>query len=176
MGVTTSTSNPRGDNEVTHGIYNASLYHWTPGQIAMNIQSKIVTPTYLPNRERSEANSCMCLICYLWFPSINETRCCQHPICTECLACIIKPPPENRVCPICQRENLTVRPNVGSKELARLPSSEDNQQPVIGEPQLDDFHALLLQFPDIDPETVWSLFQAGVSIKDIAISVGLSLS
>jgi hypothetical protein len=174
MGVSVSSSSPRGDTDVTHGIYQSSKYLWTPGQIAKNIQSGVVSPTFVPQTDRTFDHSCMCLVCYHWFPSINETNCCQHAICTECLACIVKPPPDDRVCPFCRRTNFEIRPNLGVRELTHYESGDQASPLVIDESRPDDFNALLLQFPAINPEEAWSLYQAGISVEEIANSIGQS--
>jgi hypothetical protein len=118
----------------------------------------------------------MCLICYHFFPRINETNCCQHAICTECLACIVKPPPEGRACPFCRVEDFALRPNLSSRELAHFESGEIDTPVSIDETRPDDFNALMLQFPAIDSEAAWLRYQAGVPVEEIAVEMGQSVS
>jgi hypothetical protein len=172
MGATTSTALAQNDDQEVHGIYPAGQYLWTPGQIAANIQAGIVSPTFSPSAERNLAYGCMCLICYHFFPSINEMGCCHHAICTECLACIIPTPPGRRVCPFCRMENFEVRPNVVARELCHYESGEDNAPLIIDESRPDEYNALLLQFPAIDPEAAWEMYQVGIPVEEIAASFG----
>jgi hypothetical protein len=175
MGVTTSSAAPRGQTEITHGIFLDAKYHWTPGQIAQNIQQGIVTPTHPPSVDRTPSADCMCLICYHFFPTINEMKCCQHAICTECLACIVKPPPEPRICPFCKVENFTISPNFGARQLSHFETGEVETPLAIDDSKPDDFNALMLQFPTIDTEIAWVMYQAGISVEEIAAEMGQSV-
>jgi hypothetical protein len=81
--------------------------------------------------------------------------CCQHAICIECLACIIPTRPGQRVCPFCRQNNF----------------GEDNAPLIIDESLPDDYNALLLQFPMIDPEAAWEMYQVGIPVEEIAASL-----
>jgi hypothetical protein len=116
----------------------------------------------------------MCLICYHFFPTINEMKCCQQAICTECLACIVKPPPEVRVCPFCRVENFTITPNLSARQLSHFESGEVDTPLAIDDTRPDDFNALMLQFPMVDTETAWMMYQAGISVDEIAAEIGQS--
>lgn len=50
-----------------------------------------------------------CPICFLYYPSLNRSRCCLKGICTECFL-QMKPPNSNRLtqCPFCKTSNYAV--------------------------------------------------------------------
>ncbi|OHS98371.1 hypothetical protein TRFO_08968 [Tritrichomonas foetus] len=174
MGITTSSVTPkRNQNECLHGIYHKEKYRWTEGQIAANIRKGKVTPIYPFSAESQRTSRCFCSICYNYYPSINETTCCQQGICTECLAAIIDPPPKQRMCPYCRSANISIKPNVEYNDL---------KSPVVNthEPlTLDDSFAnlpdelicLLLQYEHLDRQMVIDLYNAGVPIDEIEASL-----
>jgi hypothetical protein len=175
MGLSTSQARPRGNTQVTHSIYPSNRYFWNAGQIAKNIQNGVVTPTYPPEARRTRTADCSCLICYQYFPRINQTNCCQHAACTECLACIAKPPPEARLCPFCRAANFTIQPNLQRRQLAHPSSPVDgiDDQPIMGleKSDSDELIALFMQYPDIDKEAARQLYQADVPVGEIIESL-----
>ncbi|KAI8879479.1 hypothetical protein K501DRAFT_276475 [Backusella circina FSU 941] len=61
-------------------------------------------------KEEEEMNySIECPICFLYYPSnINFTRCCKHPICTECFVQIKHCFKLSVPCPFCMTNNVDV--------------------------------------------------------------------
>ncbi|KAK8893628.1 hypothetical protein M9Y10_022053 [Tritrichomonas musculus] len=171
MGVTTSSVSPNSSaNETIHNLYKKNEYKWSPGQIAANIRRGKVTPIYNGTTERERDNRCFCSICYYFYPKINETTCCGQGICTECLAAVASPPPKERCCPFCRKENYSIIPNVEYKQL-KNPFVNDEEPlqnlPDTNENLPDDVIALLMQFPNIDQTTVVQLYNDGMSTDQI---------
>jgi hypothetical protein len=171
MGLSTSQAMPRPETEAIHNIYPEKCYSWNAGQIASNIRSGVVTRTYPPEANRTRTADCSCLICYQYFPQINQTTCCQHTACTECLACIVKKPPAPRVCPFCRHKDFTIQPNMTRSTLTHPQSPIDDaaDRPIMGleKSDPDELIALFVQYPDIDKEAARQLYRAGVSIQQL---------
>ena len=62
----------------------------------------------LPGQEvRRQETDTECPICFLNYAQVNQTKCCQASLCTECYL-QVRPPKERVVCPFCNSPNLTV--------------------------------------------------------------------
>lgn len=48
-----------------------------------------------------------CPICFLHYAQVNQTKCCQASLCTECYL-QVRPPKEKVVCPFCNASHLSV--------------------------------------------------------------------
>lgn len=171
MGLTQSSVKPRASsNEVIHHIYKDSNYKWTQGQIAANIRSHVVSPIY-PILEEGGSKKCFCNICYNYYQMINETACCGHGICTECLSAVIPPPPATRVCPLCRAENFGLKVNVDYNNLTHK-DDIDSEPPLIIDPDLpDDINCIILQYPNIEKNIIIELHQAGLTAEEIISSI-----
>ncbi|KAJ0963111.1 hypothetical protein J5N97_028233 [Dioscorea zingiberensis] len=71
------------------------------------LDSKLA-PCY-PGDEESTLDLEECPICFLYYPSLNRSRCCMKGICTECFL-QMKPPQSSRPtqCPFCKTSNYAV--------------------------------------------------------------------
>ncbi|KAM0939517.1 putative transcription factor C2H2 family [Dioscorea sansibarensis] len=71
------------------------------------LDSKLA-PCY-PGDEDSTLDLEECPICFLYYPSLNRSRCCMKGICTECFL-QMKPPQSSRPtqCPFCKTSNYAV--------------------------------------------------------------------
>ncbi|XP_010919921.1 E3 ubiquitin-protein ligase GW2 [Elaeis guineensis] len=71
------------------------------------LESKLA-PCY-PGDEESSLDLEECPICFLYYPSLNRSRCCMKGICTECFL-QMKPPHSTRQtqCPFCKTSNYAV--------------------------------------------------------------------
>lgn len=167
MGLTQSSVKPRAAaNEVIHHIYKDSNYKWSQGQIAANIRNHVVTPIY-PILDEDGNRKCFCNICYNYYQKINETTCCGHAICTECLAAVISPPPEARVCPLCRAENFKIKIDVDSSHLSHK-DDINSEPPLIIDPDLpDDINCIILQYPNIEKNIIIELHKAGLTAEEI---------
>lgn len=168
----------------THGIYKRSK--WSPEMLRYMVLNGYVTPLYMFQENQSSSHQISCQICYLYYPKINETHCCHHLICTECLASIIDLPPSTkfRVCPFCRQECFSIKPCVDSVRIPGGANGDDpeflkyeerrkqgledkpitNKKPPINYPNevlelANQFHA--------DPDTIHNLMQAGLTQEDI---------
>lgn len=67
-----------------------------------------LAPCY-PGGEESTVDLDECPICFLYYPSLNRSRCCLKGICTECFL-QMKPPNSSRPtqCPFCKTSNYAV--------------------------------------------------------------------
>ncbi|RWW12786.1 hypothetical protein GW17_00023531 [Ensete ventricosum] len=71
------------------------------------LESKLA-PCY-PGTEECALDLEECPICFLYYPSLNRSRCCMKGICTECFL-QMKPPDATRPtqCPFCKTSNYAV--------------------------------------------------------------------
>ena len=56
---------------------------------------------------RRQETDTECPICFLNYAQVNQTKCCQASLCTECYL-QVRPPREKVVCPFCNSANLSV--------------------------------------------------------------------
>ncbi|KAK8883211.1 hypothetical protein M9Y10_045862 [Tritrichomonas musculus] len=97
--------------KTTHNLY--SHYRWSKQQINNLIENGIVSPMYPPS-ETPDGDKVFCAICYSYYQKVNLTGCCNHQICSECLAAVVDPPPAHRVCPFCKKEDFQIIPFISS--------------------------------------------------------------
>ncbi|KAK8870398.1 hypothetical protein M9Y10_008280 [Tritrichomonas musculus] len=176
MGLTLSSVTPNAaSNEVVHNIYKRSDYKWNKGQIAANIRNGIVTPIYPILDEDSGARKCFCPICYNYYAKINETTCCEHGICTECLSAIIPPPPQERMCPFCRSKDFKLRTNVDSNHLVHK-DDYNSEPPLILDSDLpDEINCILLQYDHLDKNAIIELYKAGLSAEEILSGLNVNI-
>jgi hypothetical protein len=72
---------------------------------------------------------------------------------------------------MCHAEDFTIIPNVQVRELTHYDSDDDNALLSLDESKPDDFNALILEFPGIDADVCWSLYQCGISVEEIAATL-----
>ncbi|TKY49305.1 SIP5 protein [Spatholobus suberectus] len=87
-----------------------------------------LAPCY-PGDEESALDREECPICFLYYPSLNRSRCCTKSICTECFL-QMKVPNSTRPtqCPFCKMENYAVEyRGVKSKEEKGLEQIEEQR-------------------------------------------------
>lgn len=74
---------------------------------ATNEDAKQKLVEYIKGLYRETAE---CPICFLNYPTLNSTRCCDHPICTDCFIQIKRPEPsfDPACCPYCVMPDLGV--------------------------------------------------------------------
>lgn len=91
------------------------------------LESKLA-PCY-PGDEECTCNLEECPICFLYYPSLNRSRCCMKSICTECFL-QMKVPNSTRPtqCPFCKTENYAVEyRGVKTKEEKGLEQIEEQR-------------------------------------------------
>ncbi|XP_022942226.1 uncharacterized protein LOC111447344 isoform X1 [Cucurbita moschata] len=91
------------------------------------LESKLA-PCY-PGDEESATDLEECPICFLYYPSLNRSRCCMKSICTECFL-QMKVPNSTRPtqCPFCKTSNYAVEyRGVKSKEEKSLEQIEEQR-------------------------------------------------
>ncbi|KAJ7981961.1 protein SIP5 [Quillaja saponaria] len=91
------------------------------------LESKLA-PCY-PGDEDCTCDLEECPICYLYYPSLNRSRCCMKSVCTECFL-QMKVPNSTRPtqCPFCKTENYAVEyRGVKSKEEKGLEQIEEQR-------------------------------------------------
>ncbi|XP_023552167.1 uncharacterized protein LOC111809924 isoform X2 [Cucurbita pepo subsp. pepo] len=91
------------------------------------LESKLA-PCY-PGDEESASDVEECPICFLYYPSLNRSRCCMKSICTECFL-QMKVPNSTRPtqCPFCKTSNYAVEyRGVKSKEEKSLEQIEEQR-------------------------------------------------
>ncbi|XP_022931335.1 uncharacterized protein LOC111437560 isoform X1 [Cucurbita moschata] len=91
------------------------------------LESKLA-PCY-PGDEESASDLEECPICFLYYPSLNRSRCCMKSICTECFL-QMKVPNSTRPtqCPFCKTSNYAVEyRGVKSKEEKSLEQIEEQR-------------------------------------------------
>ncbi|KAJ1655050.1 SNF1-interacting protein [Dispira simplex] len=87
------------------------------------------SPSLTPDEERNLLRRvCECPICFLYYPqNINYSRCCHHPICTECFVQFKRQEPilAPTSCPFCVEPNFGIvysPPYYARNRLSRPPS------------------------------------------------------
>lgn len=159
-----------------NGLYRE--YKWKPGIVASNVRARILTPVEEFTPDKTEKNEIMCAICYNYYPLINQTQCCFNHICTECIAAIIDPPPNQAVCPFCRKGNFYVTANLSHIDLKKHDNDDKEYQKYEKKIRdgfdADDFVgcrdesiAIALQY-NANPRIINDLVDAGVSI-DVVI-------
>ena len=128
MGNHQSTSKKMSPWEMTHGIYNN--YKWTPKEICQAVRESKITPLYEGEFDETPKNNIFCETCYLYYPRINQTTCCHHQICSECLAALIEFDTNKRKCPFCRSNSLTVLPNIDKAKIIDHSADEDAFQKI----------------------------------------------
>jgi len=114
-------------------------------------------------------------ICYNDFPLVNESKCCRHAVCTECLAATIRPTGfAHRRCPVCRAKGLTIKACVG-KPLLKTPfdGGGPTEEPVIlgWDPELpEEINLLFVQFESSAArrQAVLDWYHEGLPVKFIA--------
>lgn len=118
--------------KTTHNLY--AHYRWPKTQIVNLIENGIISPMYPPS-DSPEGDKVFCSICYCYYPKVNITGCCNHQICSECLAAIIEPPPAHRVCPFCKKEDFKIIPFISSTNGGRNNDGDDPEYLTFQEKQ-----------------------------------------
>ena len=108
--------------KTTHNLY--SHYRWGKTQINNLIENGIISPMY-PPCDSPEGDKVFCSICYCYYQKVNLTGCCNHQICSECLAAIIEPPPAHRACPFCKKEDFPIIPYISSSNGGKNNDGDD---------------------------------------------------
>ena len=101
----------------SHSVYcditTLSLYPtcaWDDKQIRRLIGDGKLAARCKGTEVRVQVTDTECPICFLNYPAVNQTKCCQASICTECYL-QVRPPKEKRVaCPFCNTPALMVTP------------------------------------------------------------------
>lgn len=118
--------------KMTHNLY--AHYRWPKAQIINLIESGIISPMYPPS-ESPDGDKVFCAICYCFYPKVNLTGCCNHQICSECLAAIIEPPPQHRACPFCKKEDFPIIPFISSSNGGKNNDGDDPEYLTFQEKQ-----------------------------------------
>ena len=169
MGLTTSSVSPnQSANETVHDIYKSTDYKWNKGQIAANIRRRVVSPIYPILSETTSGKKCFCPICYNYYSKINETDCCGHGICTECLSAIISPPPNERLCPFCRSKNFGLKINVDPSNLSHKDDIDAEPPLIIDQDLPDEINAIILQYDHLDKSAIIELYKAGFTAEEIS--------
>lgn len=177
MGLVTSGASPRDQNDVPRGIY--PKYGWVNEQFAANIQRGVVTPCFAPSDRPGQRDLSYCELCYHGFPRINESKCCRHAACTECLAAYISPANFNtRICPFCRKVAFEIRANVTRSELKK-PFDGGNvaDEPVIAdwdEALPEEVNLIFIQFHpnEVQKQMIIELYNAGIPTNEIIEQLG----
>lgn len=155
-------------------------YKWDIRVISSNIKTKKLTPIYQYSPEKTETHNVMCNICYNYFPAINQTNCCFHHICTECIAATVDP--KELICPFCRKSHFSVTPNQ-KKENLKADDADDEayskyQKKVKNEFDFDEAKGcsdeaivIAIQY-NLDVKIVNELLNAGLSQEEIISSLG----
>ena len=173
MGITFSEVQPSNDQERPGHVYKS--FTWTPGQFAANIQGRKISPIFPPVTQPKLLRYTYCEICFLGFPVINETKCCGHGICTECMAAIVKQPEfHHRICPFCRQSCFDIIPNRSRADLHTAFDGDGCESDCLfsntGSDMLDDLKLLLPQFvlSHEQCELARELITDGIDIHEIA--------
>lgn len=152
-----------------------SKYKWDINIISNYIATKKFSPLHQYSSDKTPTNDIMCNICYNYFPTINQTNCCFHHICTECIAATVDP--AKMICPFCRKPNLTVTPNQ-KKENLKSNDVDDKEYSQYQEKVKEQFDfetakgcsdeaiAIALQYK-LDVKMVNELLLAGLSQDEI---------
>lgn len=154
-------------------------YKWKIFAISANISQKLLCPLDNPSPEKTETHNIMCDICYNYYPTINETNCCSHPICTECVAATVDP--KTFICPFCRSNHLTLTPILTRDKLKLQDADDEAYQKYekkikdgfdFDEAQgcSDDAIAIALQY-QVNVKDIDKLIKAGVSSEEIILSL-----
>ncbi|CAH2037227.1 unnamed protein product [Thlaspi arvense] len=92
------------------------------------LESKLA-PCYPGDEESSCHDLEECPICYLYYPSLNRSRCCMKSICTECFLRMKNPNSSQPTqCPFCKTSNYAVEYRGGkTKEEKSIEQIEEQQ-------------------------------------------------
>lgn len=152
-----------------------SKYKWDIRVISSNIRANKFTPIYKYSPEKTNTHNIECNICYNYFPAINQTNCCFHHICTECIAATVDP--NELMCPFCRKPKFMVTPN-RTRENLKTDDEDDEayskyEKKVKGEFDFDEAKgcsdesiSIAMQF-NLDVKVVDELLKAGLSQDEI---------
>ena len=161
--------------QTAHYTNMYSKYKWDIHVISSNINASKFTPIYQYSPEKTSTHNVMCNICYNYFPAINQTNCCFHHICTECIAATVDP--NDLICPFCRKQNFTVTPNQ-KKENLKADDADDIEYSKYQQKVKDDFDfdeakgcsdeaiVIAMQYK-LDVKIVNELLNAGLSQEEI---------
>lgn len=87
-----------------------------------------LAPCY-PGREEGEEE---CPICFLHYPVLNNSKCCNKRVCTECFLQVQTSTPQGVVpsCPFCKVSNYTAK-FVGARTAEELEAEREEEQKVV---------------------------------------------
>ncbi|KAJ5074228.1 protein sip5 [Anaeramoeba ignava] len=103
---------------------------WDQKTIRTRIKKKQLAPIYPLQTNKMDSYIEECPICFYRFPSINRTKCCDKPICTECFLQITpKYPTNENKCPFCQakEEETQKKEQENVKNLNENPNENPNE-------------------------------------------------
>mmetsp|Transcript_5259 Transcript_5259/g.11696 ORF Transcript_5259/g.11696 Transcript_5259/m.11696 type:complete len:156 (-) Transcript_5259:19-486(-) len=89
------------------GLY--STCDWDEKVVKKLIVKKRLAPRY-PGKSEDDLGEGLeeCPICMLFYPSVNRTRCCKKPVCTECFLQFKSEGGKPPSCPFCNEPSLAV--------------------------------------------------------------------
>jgi hypothetical protein len=167
------------DFDTFKGIYRR--YKWPIGQVVSNIHAGFLTPLFPPACDASAGCKASCSICYQYFPRTNETQCCSHHICTECIAATVDPPGGEQICPFCRKPTFFVIANLSFEQL-KTKDGDDSQYEKFEQKTrvgfdfdnvagcCDEAIAIALQYKG-DACAIHELMASGISSDEIISSI-----
>eukprot|EP01156_Anaeramoeba_ignava_P008393 Anaeramoba_ignava/a358811_57.p1 GENE.a358811_57~~a358811_57.p1 ORF type:complete len:174 (+),score=54.70 a358811_57:32-553(+) len=103
---------------------------WDQKTIRTRIKKKQLAPIYPLQTNKMDSYIEECPICFYRFPSINRTKCCDKPICTECFLQITpKYPTNENKCPFCQASHFSVK-YCGIRQKQEIEKEEEIQRKI----------------------------------------------
>lgn len=179
MGIEQSTSRatPRSADERPRGIW--PKYTWTDEEFAWCIQNHLVSPCLQPIADVKRIDLAYCEICYHGFPVINECSCCNHTLCTECLAAVVpKEQYSQRHCPVCKTSGFGVKPNVDKPHLKNKPFDPEPVDPEKEAIDWDDslpegINLAIVSYPNVPKEVkddLIMMYRSGVLSVDEVVA------
>lgn len=165
---------------------NGTQGGWTNEQIAYNIHAGNITP-YLPGETDMDIPElCYCDICYLGFPKSNQTQCCGHCVCSQCLAFIAKRDfLKSRICPFCRYPEFAIMANrdIIQQKSYVVPKLDRSPSKPAGEILEDELAQFLSMFDgsirpllaDYQRSLVIELYRLGVPFDEILGNLSIPL-
>jgi hypothetical protein len=163
---------------------NYNAYKWNPAQMKHGVKSHKVG-AYVPGAEAPDGKSvCLCPICYLYYPKLNATQCCQKGICTECIFATIEPDFQQAKCPFCRATPVKViadRITTTSEDDAEFRTFDAKRKagemdtgiadrPIPLPPETEAIAQDISRNCHLDIQSVRELLLAGISPDEIAAS------
>jgi len=100
-----------GKSELDKRCKPSGLYpscNWEDRAIRRLIGDGKLAARQIGSEDRKSTTDRECPICFLQYPEVNVTSCCQANICTECYLQVRPQKTKDNVCPFCNNNKLTV--------------------------------------------------------------------